>query len=190
MDAISVLRGQITAGHAVFTETVRGIAPGEWTARPYAGANLIGFTAWHVPAVQDWALHTWLRGLPELRTSPALAALPGINPPFAPFGMSLEDADGIAAATSPAAVLAYADAVRAAAGVLLDGLTDADLDAVADTRTHGTRLPQHQAAGYLEEVDDMYDMPAWRVLAGPCFGHVRDHAGELRTALAILRARQ
>lgn len=189
MDAVSLIRGQLTAAHAQFTSAVTDITPHEWTARPYAGANLIAFTAWHVPAVQDWALHTWMRGLPELRARTETALAPALNPPSAPFGMSLEDADRIAAAISPADVLAYADATLAAATELLDTLTDADLDGVSDTRTHGTRLPQHQTPGYLAEVDDMYDLPMWRLFAGPCFGHLREHKGEIRTALEILRAR-
>ena len=188
MDAVSVLRGQITAVYGLFTSTLKDIAPGEWTARPNAGANLIAFTAWHVPAVADWALHTWMRGLPELRTSSELAARAGINPPFAPFGMAIEDADRIGAGVAPAGVLAYADAVYAASMQLLDGLDDTALERVADTRTHGTRLPQHQTPGYLAEVDDMYDMPVWRMLAGPCFGHAREHVGEIRANLQALRA--
>jgi len=71
---------------------------------------------------------------------------------------------------------------------LLDGLGDAALDRVPDTRSHGTRLPQHQTAGYLAEVDDMYDMPVWRILAGPCFGHAREHVGEIKANLQALRS--
>lgn len=189
MDAVSLIRAQLTSAHAQFTDTVNEITDAEWLARPYAGANLIAFTAWHVPAVQDWALHTWMRGLPELRARPETALAPALNPPFAAFGMSLEDADRIAAEVSPADVLAYADATRAAAAELLNTLTDATLDGVSDTRAHGTRLPQHQTRGYLAEVDDMYDLPLWRLFAGPCFGHLREHKGEIRTALEILRVR-
>lgn len=189
MDGVSVLRGQITAVHGLFTSTLQGIAPGEWTARANAAANPVGFTAWHVPAVMDWALHTWMRGLPELRTGADLASRPGVNPPFAAFGMSADEADGIAAAVAPADVLAYAGAVHAAAMQVLDGLDDAALDRVPDTRVHGTRLPQHQTPGYLAEVDDMYDLPVWRLLGGPCFGHAREHVGEIRANLQALRSR-
>jgi DinB superfamily len=189
MEAVSLLRAQITGVHGLFTSTLKQIAPGEWAARPDPGANIIAFTAWHVPAVQDWALHTWMRGLPELRTGSDMAGRAGINPPLAPFGMSLEEADGIAAALAPTDVLAYAAAVQAAAMDLLDGLSEPDLDTIPDTRAHGTRLPQHRTPGYLAEVDDMYDMPVWRMLAGPCFGHAREHVGELRANLTLMRAR-
>ncbi|MEO8168456.1 MAG: hypothetical protein ABI623_09425, partial [bacterium] len=84
------MRLQFGVAHINLVDALRDVTPAEWVARPYAGANLLGFTAWHVPAVQDWALHTWMRGLPELRGRPDLADRPGINPPFAPFGMSLE----------------------------------------------------------------------------------------------------
>jgi hypothetical protein len=188
MDAVSVLRGQINGVYGLYSSVVRCIAPGEWAVRPNPGANPIGFTAWHVPAVMDWALHTWMRGLPELRTNSGLAARPGVNPPFAPFSMSPDDAARIAAAVAPDDVLAYAEAVHGAAMTLLDGVDEAVLDHVVDTRTHGTRLPQHQTSGYLAEVDDMYDMPVWRMLAGPCFGHAREHVGEIRANLQALRS--
>ena len=182
------MRLQFGTVHAAFSEAVKQISPAEWVARPYAGANLLGFTAWHVPAAQDWALHTWMRGVPEIRGAPD-RNLPGINPPFAPFGMSMDEADGIARAVSPGDVLAYADAVLVAANKLFDGMTDADLERVGDKRTWGVRTPQHQTPGYLEEVDDMYDMPAWRVLTGPCFGNARGHVGEMYVILEMLRAR-
>ena len=41
----------------------------------------------------------------------------------------------------------------------------------------------YETSGYLAEVDDMYDMPVWRMLAGPCFGHAREHVGEIRANL-------
>ncbi|TAK55077.1 MAG: hypothetical protein EPO22_14895 [Dehalococcoidia bacterium] len=116
-------------------------------AAAFGRANPVGFTAWHVPAVMDRALHTWMRGLPELRTNGDLASRPGVNPPFAPFGITGDDAVGVAAAVAPAEVLAYADAVYAAAMQLIDSLDDAALDRVPDTRSHGTRLPQHQTPG-------------------------------------------
>lgn len=187
MDAVSLLRRQISSAHALFTETVKDITPGEWTARPFAGGNVLGFIAWHVPAVQDWALYTWMRGLPELRSRLDLS---GVNPSFAPFGMSLEDADAIGAAVSSNDVLTYADAVLEEAARLFDSLTDAALDNVPNTRVHGTRLPQHRTTGYLAEVEDMYDLPVWRLLAGPCFGHVREHVGQIRLSLQMLRVRR
>ena len=188
MNAVSVLRGQITGVYGLYTSTLQTIAPGEWAAPADSGANPVGFSAWHVPAVMDWALHTWMRGLPELRTHGDLASRPGLNPPFAAFGMSVDEAAGIAAAIAPSDALAYADAVYAAAMQLLDGLDDAQLDRVPNTRAHGTRLAQHQTPGYLAEVDDMYDLPVWRLLGGPCFGHAREHIGEIRANLAALRS--
>ncbi len=186
MDGVSLLRRQMSYVHALFTEAVRDITPGEWIAHPFAGGNALGFIAWHVPAVQDWALHSWMQGVPELRTRLDLA---GINPSFAPFGMSQVDADSIGAAVSSGDVLTYADAVLAAAADVFEGLTEASLDDVPNIRVHGTRLPQHRTTGYLAEVDDMYDLPVWRLLAGPCFGHVREHVGEIRLSLQMMRVR-
>lgn len=34
----------------------------------------------------------------------------------------------------------------------------------------------------------MYDMPVWRLLAGPCFGHAREPVGEIKANLRALRS--
>jgi hypothetical protein len=35
----------------------------------------------------------------------------------------------------------------------------------------------------------MYDFPIWRTLAGPCFGHMREHLGHIESTLEAVRAR-
>lgn len=189
MDAVTLLRNQLTGVHGMYREVVETIAPDEWTARAHPGANSLGFLAWHMPAVRDWAVHVWCLGVPEVRVSTPAGARPGINPPHPPFGMSLAEADAIARAASRDDVLAYADAVNAATMSYLDTLTEGDLDTVPDTRAHSARVTAYHIPGYLEEVSDMYDFPIWRTLGGPCYGHSRGHLGEMLAALEALRAR-
>lgn len=114
MRATTLLSGQLTGIHGLMREVIGNVTPDEWTARPYAGGNMLGFLAWHLPATQDWAIHTWIRGVPELRARQELAAYPGLNPPCAPFR---------------------------------------------------------------------------RLIAGHCYGHARQHIGDILTSIAVLRAR-
>jgi hypothetical protein len=82
----------------------------EWTAAPAAGQNPIGFTAWHVPSIQDWAIRTWMQNIEPLRGRPEWREK-GMMTSFLPFGMDIEVARKVAAATAPGDVLNYADAI-------------------------------------------------------------------------------
>ena len=188
MNAVALLRNQLTAVHGMYAEVVGSLTPDEWVARTHPQGNPPGFLAWHMAATRDWAAHIWCQGVPQVRTSSAISARPGINPACPPFGMSVDEAVTIAAQVSRDDVLAYADAVHASTIAFLDGLTDADLDSVPDTRSHNS-LVSPQTADYLEEVDDMYDYPIWRTLSGPCFGHARGHLAEILMTRELLRPR-
>lgn len=188
MNAVTLLRSQLTAVHGMYVEVVGSLTREEWVARAHPRANPLGFLAWHMAATRDWAVHVWCQGAPQVRGFSAIGARPGINPPCSPFGMSLDDAVAIAAQVSRDDVLAYADEVQAATMTFLDGLTDAGLETVPDTRSHNV-LVTPQTAAYLEEVDDMYDFPIWRTLSGPCFGHARGHLAEILMTRELLRGK-
>jgi hypothetical protein len=128
MDAVTLLRNQLTGVHGRYRDVVGSLTPDEWMARPHPGANPVGFMAWHMPAVRDWAVHVWCLGVSQLRESAPFDARPGINPPYPPFGMSAEAAEAIARGTSRDDVMAYADAVHAASMQFLDTLTESGLD--------------------------------------------------------------
>ena len=186
MESVALLRNQLTGVHGLYREIVGGLTAEDWTAQPYPGGNPVGFLAWHIAATRDWAIQTWCQGLPAMRASTPFNTS-SINPPSPPFGMPADGAVAIARATTPATVLAYADAVHVSAMTLLDGLTDAGLDGVPDARAFNTRV-SHQLPGYLEEIDDMYDNPIWRTLTGPCYGHARGHIGEIIAVVEMLRS--
>lgn len=186
MNAVTLLRSQLTAVHGMYGEVVGSLTPEEWVARAHPQANPLGFLAWHLAATRDWAVHIWCQGVPQVRTFSAIGSRPGINPACPPFGMSFDEAVAIAAQVSRDDVLAYADEVQAATMTFLDGRTDAGLETVPDTRSHNAGV-KNQTAGYLEEIDDMYDFPIWRTLTGPCFGHARGHLAEILMTRELLR---
>jgi hypothetical protein len=136
---------------------------------------------WHIPAVQDWAVNTWIGGGPGLNEAPEWAAK-GLAVCPAPFGMELGDADRVAAAVSPQDVLDYAGAVTARTLAWLDSLADSDLEQVpAINRQHLSLHP-------------VYSTPdtgtKWRAgSSGACYGHSRGHFGELDLTLTIIRSR-
>jgi len=186
MDAVDLIQEQLRAAHGVIRGAVADIPPSEWSAGPFRQANPPGFLAWHMVATQDWALPTWLRGLPDVRSR---LPLPGIDPMHGPFGMTAAEAAAIARGVTPAAIGEYADAVLASGLEWLRTLAPADLDAVPESRAHVQHVPAaHKTDSYLAEIAGMFDFPVWRIASGPCFGHVRAHAGEIQTMLAMVRA--
>jgi len=166
---------------------LEGVTREEWLAAPSASQNPIGFTAWHVPSIQDWAIHTWMQNVAPVRERPEWLAK-GMMTSFLPVGMGLEGAQAIAAAITPGDVLGYADAVLEAATAFVSGLPPEAFETVPANRLH-LADERYQAAGYLDEVSDMYEQPYWRLFAGACTGHCRGHLGELELGLTILRGR-
>jgi hypothetical protein len=169
---------------SILGELVAGASDEDWVASPGAGTNPIGFTAWHIPAVQDWAIHTWMRNLEPIRARPEWQAK-GFMTSFVPFGMPVEKAQTIARATRPEDVVAYASAVLASAAEFLPTLTPEQFDGIPPNRAHLVDA-RYEVPAYMEEIDDMYAQPFWRVFAGACTGHCRGHLGELELALATL----
>jgi hypothetical protein len=188
MNAVTLLRNQIAGVHGRYHDVIEAILPGEWKAQVHPRGNPVGFLAWHIPATRDWAVHVWCQGHEQLRHSSNAGKRPGINPAHPPFGMSFDDAVAVAAAATLGDVLAYADEVFAATMSYLETLTDDALDLLPDTRAANARVP-YQTAGYLEEIDDMYDFPVWRTLTGPAFAHARGHVDEISAALEAIRSK-
>ena len=187
MDAITLITVQLEMVSLMMHNVIGEIPDELWTRSPYPGANPLGFTAWHMPATRDWALHTSIQGVPEVRERAPFASTP-VNQPHPPFGMSAGDAAAIARAVTRAEVLAYADAVREAMVSWLGTLAEGDLDRVPDVRRHAFRLPAHQAPGYVDEVNRMSGFPVWKLLSGPCYGHLREHVGTIVSGVESLRA--
>ena len=187
MNAIALLKYQLAGITSILHEVAGDLTTEEWLSRPAPGQNLTGFTLWHIPTTQDWTIQTWIRNVSEVRERPDWAGRGGLNVSRLAFGLTLAEADAVAHATNPADLLAYADAVLAENLPWLETLTEAALDQAPDNRAHLGRHPAYQSPGYRAEVDDMWDQPVWRLLAGACIGHCREHLGEVMGFKEILR---
>ena len=84
-------------------------------------------------------------------------------------------------------VMAYADEVYQAFSTWLGEVGEEALDPVTDARERLKAFPEYQTPGYLEEVDNLLDLPVWGLLIRPCMGHVHRHLGELEITKDILR---
>ncbi len=185
MDLATYVIRQMEGVRGALGGLLDGVTPGDWTAAAAPGQNPIGFTAWHVPSIQDWAINTWMRNQPTVRSRPEWAAK-GMSESFLPIGMDVEVAQAIARATEPAGVLTYADAVLEEARSYLATFKADDFDRLPPNKAHFADA-RYDHPGYRAEVDDMYEQPFWRVFAGACTGHCRGHIGELELALALVR---
>jgi len=176
---------QMEGVNAALRGLIADVSAEEWCSAAGPGMNPVGFTAWHVASIQDWAINTWMRNRETVRSRPEWVAR-GMMTSFLPFGMSLDTAFELARATSPTDVLAYADAVLEDAGSLLATLSADAFDEVPANKAH-LADPRYNQPGYLNEVADMYEQPYWRLFSGACSGHCRGHLGELELALSIMR---
>jgi hypothetical protein len=53
VDAKGLLQFQINGSFGLLTELADGASDAEWMARPFAAANLVGFTVWHCARTID-----------------------------------------------------------------------------------------------------------------------------------------
>lgn len=187
MELATYIERQLEGVHSILGSLLQGVSREEWLAAPVPGQNPVGFTAWHVPSIQDWAIHTWMRNTPTVRSRPEWAAK-GMMTSFLPFGMPVESAHEVAAATRPEDVLAYAGAMLDEARTWLADFPAGQFDDVPANRAH-LEDRRYEAAGYRAEIEGMYEQPYWRLFAGACTGHCRGHLGELELALAVIRSR-
>lgn len=188
MNGVELITAQLVVTHQIHRNLILKVEPEEWAARPAPGMNMPGYTLWHIAATQDWVAHVATRGLPELRTQARWGNHPGINPDLPPFGCTLEQADAVAHATTPADVLEYARDVHVAMLAWLNKLGNADLDVLPDLMANTRHYPASRCtAAYLAEIADQTLWSLARFLASPCIGHARGHFGELDVQLALLR---
>lgn len=161
----------------------------EWLARPVAGQNMLGYTAWHMPRTQDSHIQTWVRGIPEVAHGMRWARWHSLIKRCGNgVGISLDEADEIARNTHSVDVLEYADAVHREILAWLKALSADDLDRTPNYKLHLARYPEYQTPGFLKESSDLLDQPIWGQLIRPCLGHIHRHLGEIEMAKKLLRA--
>jgi len=175
METRELFIGQIEGIARMLGDLLKDVTREEWRSRPWDGQNLFGFTAWHIPASQDWVIHVALQGLPMLSAEPEWTGR-GMAISRIPWGMSADQADAVALATKPADVAAYAAAVAERARAFLRFVAPDALDIVPP---EGHRTEYDATPGYVAEIDEFRGWPAWRFFASPATGHCRGHLGEL-----------
>jgi hypothetical protein len=188
MKATALLEKQLTGVNSMLHHVADDLSQQEWTSRPVRGENMLGFIVWHLPRLQDHLVQVWIRGVPEVIQDERWACWDQLQPLGAGLGIPLQEADRIAHCVQPAETLAYADVVLREILNWLAMLTDDDLEYIPDARKHLASYPEYQTVGHHAETDDLLDLPIWRLLSGPCIGHVRGHLGELALLKAQLRA--
>src|SRR3954447_7987255 len=129
----------------MFTRTLEGLGPADLNRRVQAGANPIGWLAWHLLRVQDDHVAD-VAGTEQVWTAEGWAGRFGLPVDDAATGYGMGD-DEVDAVRVPSAdlLLGYSHAVHTRSAQFLRGLTDEDLDRVVDTRwdppvTLGVRL--------------------------------------------------
>ena len=188
MNAPTYLQKQLANLNAVFHGIVGDLTDEEWTTRPAPGQNMIGYTVWHMPRAQDSFVQTWIRGLPEVAHGERWAHWQSLKPLGIGVGITLEEADEIARSVKKSDVFEYADAVHQEISAWLEKINESDLDQVNDTQQRLSSFPEYQTPGFLDDVKNLINQPAWTLLMRPCIGHIHRHLGELEIVKTILRA--
>src|SRR5258708_20530016 len=88
VDAIDMLVQQLGTVNVRFHHVAKNVTPDLMTASVNPAANPIGFLMWHMARSQDWAIHTAIRGVPEIAWSPrwsgTAVSTPGMGTGFPP----------------------------------------------------------------------------------------------------------
>ncbi len=183
MNATDVIANQVKLIHGRLSG-VAAATPEEWLARPLPGENRVGFMAWHMVATRDWLARSMLQGARPIAWDAPFAGT-GIATCEIPFGMSLEEADAIAEATTPGEVVAYSAAVTGELLHWLNAADDARLAAPsASAASHWDLSRRYAEAGYHEEIDreDMTMWPVWQLFSRPALLHCANHLTEIDVA--------
>ena len=187
MNLTAYLQKQFSNFNAVFHGIAGDLTDEEWIARPGPGQNMLGYTVWHIPRTQDNFLQAWIRGQAEIVRGERWAHWAHLKPLGIGVGITLEEADEIARSVRLADVMTYADEVHQAISTWLGEINEEVLDQVPNARAHLAAFPEYQTPGYMEEVHNLYDLPAWGLLIRPCMGHIHRHLGEVDITKDVLR---
>ena len=187
VDAKGLLQFQMNGSFKLLTEIATGASDAEWEARPFPGANMVGFTAWHCARIIDWAVNCVMRGAPELADQAEWQDVRVADAMFG-AGASREAADGVARDVPRMRVLAYIDALREGVVTWLAAVPNDDLSGAVDLKARHLAKPEYMAPNVWAELEDLDGIPGWQFLARPSIAHIRVHYGEMSTQLEELRA--
>lgn len=187
MQATSLIQAQLNGVHQLFRASIEDLTETDWTTCVLSGTNLPGFTLWHMARTKDWAVQTAIRGIPEVIAGDRWAGWSELSIVGMGAGITSMQANEVGRFISQADVLAYADNVHSAIQSWLSNLSDDDLDSIPDMETHMAAYPAYQHPGFRVEIANLLGQPVWRLLSGPCNGHIREHLGELEVLKQVMR---
>jgi hypothetical protein len=198
VDAIGMLVQQLETVNLRLHHVAKNVTPDLMTSSVNPAANPVGFLMWHMARSQDWAIHTAIRGVPEIawshRWSGSAVSTPGIGTGFSPAA-----ARDLASRLKLPELVDYADVVSSAAIDWVRGLNAQDLDAIPDVAAHDAGIAAYQTPEFLAEMDsgpehdqavgDTGGQPVWLFLTSVSVTHLHRHLGELDLTLGVLTGR-
>ena len=187
MQTTTLILAQLNGVHQLFHACADDLTETEWTTCALPGTNLPGFTLWHMVRGRDWAVQTAIRGVPEMIAGERWAIWSGLATAGIGAGITLKQANEVGRSVSRDDVLIYANTVHAVIQSWLSSLSDDDLDTVPDMEAHMSSYPAYQHPGFRVEIADLLGQPIWKLLIGPCSGHMREHLGELDILMQVIR---
>ncbi len=199
LNAIGMLVRQLETVNLRFHHVAKDVTSELMTASASPRSNPVGFLMWHMARSQDWAVHTAIRGVPEIAWSAPWAEMAGVSTPGIGTGFSPAAARELATRIDLTQLMDYADAVSSAAVDWVQGLNEADLDSIPDVAAHDSGIPAYQTREFLAEMDsgpehdravgDVGGQPVWLFLTSVSVTHLHRHLGELDLTLGVLKGR-
>ena len=186
MTARDLLEFQLNGSFNLLAERLEKTTDEEWVRRAIPGTSLVGFIIWHGVRTIDWAVHTAVRGVPEVAAAPRWADRIGQEYAYG-SGITLEEADAAARSFGREVVREYLSDVRGAVMGWLGGVGDAELERVPAMKEQQRVHPRYLQPEVWAEVSSMEGIPAWQILSRPSMSHIRVHSGEIDTLLQALR---
>jgi hypothetical protein len=187
MQATTLIQAQLNGVHQLFHACADDLTETGWMTCALPRTNLLGFTLWHMVRGRDWAVQTAIRGITEVIAGERWACWSGLAMAGIGAGITLEQTNEVGRSISRADVLTYADTVHSAIQSWLSSLSDDDLDTVPEMEAHMASYTVYQHPGFRAEIADLLGQPIWRLLSGPCSGHMREHLGELDVLKQVMR---
>jgi hypothetical protein len=187
VDVKTLLQFQLNGSFNLVTEVLQDVTDEEWMARPFPGANLVGFIAWHCARTIDWAVNCALRGSPELADLPEWRDVRVTEAVFG-AGAPRAAADSVARLVPRTRVLEYVNALRTQALSWFAAVAPEELSGAIDLKASHAERPEYMTPAVWAELQDLDGIPRWQFLARPCVSHIRVHYGEVSNQLEAIRA--
>jgi hypothetical protein len=187
MKLTSYLQKQFANLNGVLHGIAGDLTEEEWLSRPGPGQNTLGYIVWHLPRTQDHFIQTWIRAQAEIFHGDRWRHWQPLRRLGVGIGITLEESDEIARTAKWTETLAYAGEVHQGIIDWLSQVDEEEFDRVTNARQHLVSFPEYQTPGYLEEVDNLLDLPVEGLLIRPCMGHAHRHLGELEITKDVLR---